>query len=73
MADGPWKLPQGVTVPRQYEKSIRKQQWFIEGAQDGARGRTETDFQTLASRQGVGIAEAYRAGYKAGKVVAKRS
>jgi hypothetical protein len=54
-------------MPKKYGESVQKQEWFIEGAWDAAAGWTESDFRTLALRQGVEIAEAYKAGYAAGK------
>lgn len=63
------KLPEGVTMPRQYRFSSTKQNYFAEGFEAAMAGKEiDPDFEKdLLRHQGGGVLKAYVAGHEAGK------
>jgi len=68
-----YRLPDGVTLPRKYRKTVKAQTWYIEGAHDGAKGKrffcTEEDKRDLIRHQGLAAWVAYNEGYDAAERV----
>jgi hypothetical protein len=62
------KLPDGMKLPKKYERSVASQQRFIEGAQDGAAGRAFAYYAEKESLRHNSRAQylAYVEGYNAG-------
>ena len=71
MSLSPFQLPEGVTIPGKYQRTVNARKWFIEGAQDGYAGRvgsTDEEGQNgLRQHQGQSALTAYLDGYAAGK------
>jgi len=67
-----YRLPDGVTLPREYRKTRKAQEWYIAGAKDGAKGQrfyTEDDKGDLIRHQGLAAWVAYNEGYEAAERV----
>ena len=66
----PYKLPDGVTLPKKYTRTVTARRYFIEGAQDGAAGRpVQYDEWSLITTQGLAAWNAYLDGHNAGKAI----
>jgi hypothetical protein len=62
-----YQLPDGIEMPERFAKSLSTQIWFFDGVQTAINKHPPLDDYELRIGKGERIANAYKAGYDAGK------
>jgi hypothetical protein len=63
----PYELPEGVSMPKRFDKAYKKQMGFIKGVWNAIEGRPMADEDSITHEIGPGAWDGYKVGYENGK------